>query len=247
MQTLKGGIPVILLISPAKTFNISNQTSDQSPLFYNKTKTLIKHLKSLSVEQIKTDMKLSSNVASKTYAYYQSFNKQMQPAIYTYFGHQYRFIDAKSMNEQQIDYLNNHLYIMSGLYGLLKPLDQISFYRLEMMNKSFINLYEFWTKTIQIYLKKYHKNDILLNLASAEYGQIIEKLDFVYTVEFYILKNNKKTINSMEAKRMRGLFTNYMIIHQIKHLEQLKDIVIDGYAYNLDLSMDQKLLYTKEG
>ncbi len=238
---------MILLISPAKTFKVSDQKSDQNPLFDKKTKTLLKHLKSLSTKQIEKDMKVSEKVAQKTYAYYQSFNKHLQPAIFTYFGHQYRFIDADSMNKEHIAYLNNHLYILSGLYGLLRPLDQISFYRLEMMDKSFINLYDFWTKTIQTYLIKNHQDDILLNLASAEFGQIIDKLDFVYTIEFYIMKNNEKTIHSMEAKRMRGLFTNYIIKNQINNLTQLKTISIDGYAYNDDLTSLNHIIYTKKG
>lgn len=244
---MKGCVLVILLISPAKTFNISDQVSAQSPHFYKKTITLLNHLKSLSVEDLKTNMKLSQNIAQKTYTYYQTFNEHMQPAIYTYFGHQYKFIDAKSMHKQDMTYLNDHLYILSGLYGLLKPLDNISFYRLEMMDKSFINLYDFWSKAIQTYLIRHHKDDILLNLASAEYGQIINKLDFVYTIEFYIIKNDKKTIHSMEAKRMRGLFTNYIIKHQIQTLEQLKDIKIDGYTYTSNLSSHHLILYTKKG
>ncbi|MCD4827073.1 MAG: YaaA family protein [Acholeplasmataceae bacterium] len=238
---------MILLISPAKTFKVSDQKSDQNPLFDKKTKTLLKHLKSLSTKQIEKDMKVSEKVAQKTYEYYQSFNKHLQPAIFTYFGHQYRFIDADSMNKEHITYLNSHLYIISGLYGLLRPLDCISFYRLEMMDKSFINLYDFWTESIQTYLIKNHQDDILINLASAEFGQIIDKLDFVYTIEFYIMKNNEKTIHSMEAKRMRGLFTNYIITNQINTLTQLKTISIDGYAYDDKLSSLNHIIYTKKG
>ncbi|BCR36198.1 YaaA family protein [Mariniplasma anaerobium] len=238
---------MILFISPAKTFNSTDKSSDQKPIFHTQTKQLVKHLKSLSIDQLKKDMKISEKVALKTHQYYQTFNKHLQPAIYTYYGHQYRFIDIKSFTSEQLTYTNNHLYIMSGLYGLLKPLDLISFYRLEMMDKSFMNLYDFWTPKITSYLKKHHQDDILLNLASNEFGQIIKNLDFVYTVEFYILKNNKPTIHSMEAKKLRGLLTNYIMTHYIKTLDELKLISLDGYTYNASLSSNQSILFTKKG
>lgn len=238
---------MILFISPAKTFNSSNKSSDQKPIFQNKTKQLVKHLKSLSLDQLKKDMKLSEKVAQKTYQYYQTFNKHLQPAIYTYYGHQYKFIDIDAFTKEQIAYTNNHLYIMSGLYGLLKPLDLISFYRLEMFDKSFMNLYDFWTPKIISYLKKNHKDDILINLASNEFGQIIKKLTCVYTLEFYILKNNKPTIHSMEAKKLRGLMTNYIMTHEIKTLDELKKVSLEHYTYNDSLSSKYMLLFTKEG
>jgi cytoplasmic iron level regulating protein YaaA (DUF328/UPF0246 family) len=238
---------MILFISPAKTFNFSDRTTHQNLLFQNSTHRLLKHLQSLSLNQLKKDMKLSEKVAQKTYQYYQNFNQHLQPAIYTYYGHQYKFIDIHSFSEKQIHYLNNHLYIMSGLYGLLKPLDPISYYRLEMQDKSFMNLYDFWTPKIISYIKEKHKNDILINLASNEFGQIIKNLDHVYTIEFYIIKNEKPTIHSMEAKKLRGLFTNYIMTHYIETINQLKQISLEGYAFNVKLSTENTLLFTKEG
>jgi uncharacterized protein len=238
---------MILFISPAKTFNRSMQKADQTPFFQSYTHQLIKHLQSLTLKQLKDDMKLSEKVAQKTYQYYQTFNQHLQPAIYTYYGHQYRFIDINSFSEKQVKYLNHHLYIFSGLYGLLKPLDLISFYRLEMMDKSFMNLYDFWTPKITSYLEKNHKDDILINLASNEFGQIIKHMDHVYTIEFYILKNDKPTIHSMEAKKLRGLFTKHIMIQKIKTISQLKKICVEGYIYNPKLSTNDTLLFTKEG
>lgn len=238
---------MILFISPAKTFNFSDRTINQIPIFKNQTQDLLKHLKPLSLDQLKINMKLSEKVAQKTYQYYQTFNDHLQPAIYTYYGHQYKFIDIDSFTEKEVNYLNHHLYIMSGLYGLLKPLDPISFYRLEMMDKSFMNLYDFWTPKIISYLDKHHKNDILLNLASHEFGQIIKNMDNVYTIEFYIIKDNKPTIHSMEAKKLRGLFTNYMIKNHIETLDTLKKITLENYTYNPKLSSDKTILFTKEG
>jgi cytoplasmic iron level regulating protein YaaA (DUF328/UPF0246 family) len=238
---------MILFISPAKTFNSSDKSSDQKPLFQNETSKLLKHLKLLGKDQLKKDMKLSEKVAIKTHQYYQDFNKHLQPAIYTYYGHQYKFIDIDSFSTDQLAYANNHLYIFSGLYGLLKPLDPISFYRLEMMDKSFMNLYDFWAPKILSYLEKNHKDDILINLASNEFGQIIKNLDSVYTIEFYIIKNNKPTIHSMEAKKLRGLMTNYILTHKIKTLDQLKNINIENYTFNASLSSNQNILFTKKG
>lgn len=236
---------MILLISPAKTFKKSLKTYDQHPIFTQYTQILVEHLKSLSVEQLKSDMKLSLNVAQKAYDYYQAFNQHVQPAVFSYFGHQYRFIDAVSLDSRDLNYLNSHLYIMSGIYGLLKPLDMISFYRLEIKDRSFKNLYDFWRPQIINHLKSNHKHDIIINLASLEYGQLIKDLPHVYTLEFYQIKDEKLSMHAMEAKKLRGLITRHIILHRIKSLKALKAIILEDYAYNLELSNKNTLIFTK--
>ena len=237
---------MILMISPAKTFRKSQKVYNQYPVFKKSTDILLKHLKSLSIDQLKDCMKLSLNVAQKTYAYYQAFDKELQPAIFTYFGHQYKLIDAISLASKDLNYLNNHVYIMSGLYGLLKPLDMISFYRLEMKDRSFKNLYDFWKPKITNHLKSNHLHEIIINLASLEYGQLVKNLDFVYTLEFYLIKDDKLSIHSMEAKKLRGLITRHIITQKIDSLDALKKITIEGYSYNSNLSKNKTLLFTKK-
>jgi len=237
---------MIIFISPAKTFRKTNQKSDQIPIFQADTKKLVKQLKTLDIKHLKSSMNISDKVAVLTHQYYQHFGHDMQPAILSYYGHQFKHIDVDAFSLKDLQYMNQHLYIMSGLYGLLKPLDQISFYRLEMQDKTITNLYDFWTPKIKKYIDTYHKGEIFINLASKEYGQIIENLNHTYTIEFYQLKNDKPYIHSMEAKRLRGLFTNHLIMYKIKSLDEIKNISIDNYTFNEKLSNNKLMLFTKE-
>ena len=237
---------MILFISPAKTFRKTNKTSNNSPIFLEEMKPLLTKLKSLSVKTLENKMKISQKVAETTHNYYQNFNVSLSPAIYTYYGHQYKHINPDDFKEDEITFLNQHLYIMDGLYGLLKPLDLISYYRLEMQDKTIRNLYKYWTPILKEYLNKHHKDDILINLASNEYGQIISDLEQTYTIEFYQLKNNKLRIHSMEAKRLRGLMVNHIVKHQLNSVADLYAIEIDGYRYSQKHSKEKTILFIKE-
>lgn len=237
---------MIIFISPAKTFRKSNIKSSITPVFLNETQKIVTKLQKLSKNDIKTKMRVSDKVAMQTYDYYQSFNKDSQPAIYSYFGHQYRHIDIDSLDQNDLHYMHNHVYIMSGLYGLLRPLDLISFYRLEMQDKTLIDLYAFWSPKIDNHIKTHHKDEILINLASKEYGQIIDHLDQTYTIEFYQIKKGKKSIHSMEAKKLRGLILHYIIKHKISTLNDIKAITIDNYEFNQDLSKNKVITFTKD-
>lgn len=237
---------MILFISPAKTFRKTTETKDQHPMFMNETEILIKKLKSLSPKTLEHRMKISSKVADQTYHYYQTFGMSKSSAIYTYFGHQYKHINPESLNNEEMEDMNNRLYIMDGLFGLLRPLDQISYYRLEMQDKTIKNLYHFWSPKIIDYLRKYHKDDILINLASNEYGQIIKDLEHTYTIEFYQQKHNKLSIHSMEAKKMRGLLVNHIFKNQLKTIEELYDIEIEGYKYSKEHSKEKDFIFIKE-
>lgn len=237
---------MILFISPAKTFRKTEMTTNQTPMFADETSLLLTKLKSMSVKTIEKKMKVSQKVADITYQYYQTFGKTSYPAIYTYFGHQFRHIKPESLSDSHINDMNHRLYIMDGLYGLIRPLDQISYYRLEMQDKSIRNLYRFWTTKITGYLKENHKDDIFINLASHEYGQIIKDLDQTYTIEFYQLKNDKLSIHSMEAKKLRGLMVNHIFSHQIDNLNDIYKIHIEGYKFNENLSKNKEIIFTKE-
>ena len=237
---------MILFISPAKTFRKTDVTSHQIPMFMKETALLIKKLKSMSVKAIEKNMKVSKKVAETTHHYYQAFGETSYPAIFTYFGHQYKHINPESLSSKNIDDMNHRLYIMDGLYGLLRPLDKISYYRLEMQDKSIRNLYHYWTSKMSKYLGENHKNDIFINLASHEYGQIIKDLDQTYTIEFYQQKNDKLNIHSMEAKKLRGLMVNYIFSHQINNLQDIYNIHIEGYSFNKKRSRDKEIIFTKE-
>ena len=236
---------MMIFISPAKTFRETQIKSEQTPIFKKETADLLKQLKVLSVSDLKKGMHVSDKVAKQTHQYYQTFNNHLQPAIFTYYGHQFKHIDVDTFDQQQLKRLNQKLYIMSGFYGFLKPLDLISCYRLDMQDKTITNLYAHWTKTIQSYIQENHPNTPLINLASHEFGQMIEHLDQTYTIEFYQIKDQKPKIHSMEAKRLRGLMARYLILHDIRHIKDIKTIQLDGYTYNKKLSEERKIIFTK--
>lgn len=237
---------MILFISPAKTFRKTTQSSDSYPVMINDTLPLLTKLKSMSAKTLAKHMKISLKVAETTHEYYQNFDLNPTPAIYTYFGHQYKHINPDALSEKEISFMNDHLYIMDGLYGLLKPLDLISYYRLEMQDKTIKNLYKYWTPKITDYLKQSHKNDVFINLASNEYGQIIKDLDQTYTLEFYQQKNDKLSIHSMEAKKLRGLMVHHICKNQLDSVDDLYTIEIEGYRYSQKHSKEKTILFIKE-
>lgn len=237
---------MILFISPAKTFRKTTETNNQHPMFMDEAETLLNKLKTLSPKTLEHKMKISKKVADQTYHYYQTFGEKASSAIYTYFGHQYKYIYPEGLTDQQIADMNQRLYIMDGLYGLLRPLDQISFYRLEMQDKTIRNLYRYWTPKIISYLNTCHKDDILINLTSNEYGQIIKDLEHTYSIEFYQQKHGKLSIHSMEAKKMRGLMVNHIFMNQLKDLKDLYDINLEEYTYSKEHSRNRTIIFIKE-
>jgi cytoplasmic iron level regulating protein YaaA (DUF328/UPF0246 family) len=246
MTINKKDMHMILFISPAKTFRKTTQSSDNYPIMKSDTLPLLAKLKSMSAKTLAKHMKISLKVAETTHEYYQNFDINPTPAIYTYFGHQYKHINPDALSEKQIRFMNDHLYIMDGLYGLLKPLDLISYYRLEMQDKTIKNLYKYWTPKITDYLKQSHKDDVFINLASNEYGQIIKDLNQTYTIEFYQQKNDKLSIHSMEAKKLRGLMVHHICKHQLTSVDDLYAIEIEGYRYSQKHSKEKTILFIKE-
>ena len=237
---------MIIFISPAKTFRTPKETSTQIPFFSDETKQLIDKLKPLSVKTLEHKMKISEKVAQTTYEYYQNFGKDSYPAIFTYFGHQYKNINPEHLVDENVEYMNQHLYIIDGLYGLLKPLDLISFYRLEMQDRTIKNLYRFWKPKIISYLNTHHPDDIYINLASNEYGQIIKHLNQTYTIEFYKLKYDQLYTHSMESKRLRGLMVRTLLSNQVNSIEEIYNIDLDGSTYSLEHSKNRNIIFIKE-
>ena len=139
---------MILLLSPAKSFFKSDEFHEECPYFLNMSLGLIKKLRLFSAEEIQKKMDISADLASEVVQYYKDFGKKKYCAIYSYNGYAYKALDPLSLNKEDMDYMRFHLYIISGLYGLVRPFDGISFYRLEMQEKMIGNLYHFWGKII---------------------------------------------------------------------------------------------------
>lgn len=234
---------MIILISPAKTFKKTDISYHKKPFYLNEAITLVERLKHLSKSDLKKQMKLSDKLTDEVYQFYQNFNQIHQAAIHSYHGHQYKHINIDQLEQKYHDNIKKHLYILSGLYGILNAFDDISFYRLEMMNKSLGNLYAFWKDKLTDYFNTYHQHEVIYNLCSDEYGKLVKHLDQVITIHIYQHKNNNLSIHSMEAKRMRGLFVQHIIKNP--HMD-IKSLNIDGYKFSTDHSDEHQYYFIKE-
>jgi cytoplasmic iron level regulating protein YaaA (DUF328/UPF0246 family) len=176
-----------------------------------------------------------------------------RPAIYAFDGEVYTGIDAYTLPTDKMEDLQNRLYILSGLYGLLKPLDLIQAYRLEMGTSIAIgkskNLYAFWkTKITETLNKSISKGDFLLNLASNEYFSAIDTKLLkakVITPEFKDYKDGKLKMISFFAKKARGLMVRFIIDTNAQSIEDIQGFNYEGYAFDANLSSDSKLVFTR--
>ncbi len=248
-----------ILISPAKSlnFDIEIERKDFStPNFIDESKILIDELKKFSQSQISTLMKISENLAQINYQRFQDFKtpftcKNAKPALYFFNGDVYEGIDVENYNEKQIQYAQNNLRILSGLYGILKPLDLIQAYRLEMStklkNKNGKNLYEFWQEKLTNYLNQEEEN-LIINLASSEYFQAINKEKIKAKIVNIIFKEKKGKefkIVGIFAKKARGLMVDYLIKNNVKNLDEIKKFNSENYKFNQEFSEQENLVFTR--
>lgn len=172
-----------IIISPAKKMKIIDDVVIQctTPLFLLKTTKLLHHLQSLDYEELKSYLKCSDTIAKTTFEQFQnmSLDKNYTPAILSYSGIQYQYMAPHVFTDDQMKYIQEHLYILSGFYGLLRPLDAITPYRLEMQTKCPFSLYDFWKENLAKQI-----NEPILNLASEEYAKIIRKYKPLVDVRF---------------------------------------------------------------
>ena len=187
-----------IIISPAKKMKIIDDVVIQctTPLFLLKTTKLLHHLQSLDYEELKSYLKCSDTIAKTTYEQFQNMNldKNCTPAILSYSGIQYQYMAPHVFTDDQMKYIQEHLYILSGFYGLLRPLDAITPYRLEMQTKCPFSLYDFWKEDLAKQI-----DEPILNLASEEYAKIIRKYKPLVDVRF-IEENGKEKANYIKFK-----------------------------------------------
>lgn len=253
---------MLVILSPAKKieskkldYNI-NLTDIR---FKNESIELNNRLKEFNPDELSSLMKISEKITDDTFLKIHKFDinneEELFPCILGFDGEAFRGLKIESYSKEDLEYANNHLRVLSGLYGVLRPLDKIYTYRLEMGTKLNIckhkSLYSYWGDKIKDMLINDIKNtesDILVNLASNEYSKSakINKMDKIKTITpiFKEFKNGKYKVVTVHAKRARGLMTTYIMKNKIEDIEGLKKFNEEGYIYREDLSNDSELVFT---
>ena len=238
-----------IIISLAKKMNIDDD------VFLEKTKELMNYMMNLSYEECKTMWKCSDKLAQLNYDRIldMDLNYRLTPAIFSYEGIQYQYMGPKVLSQDAIEYLQENLRILSGFYGILKPLDGVVPYRLEMQTKLIKHenkdLYEYWSDEIANSL--FEETDLIINLASKEYSKCIEKYiknqpntRFV-TCVFGELKGDKVIEKGTLAKMARGEMVRYLAENNIRDLTQVKMFDKLDYKYSEEKSNDDTYVFIK--
>jgi cytoplasmic iron level regulating protein YaaA (DUF328/UPF0246 family) len=250
-----------IVISPAKSLNLDKELPTSlftEASFLKQAETIQKTLKKKKPKQLMELMDISEKLADLNWQRNQDWQlpftaNNARPAIYTFDGEVYTGLDAYSLPVDKVTVLQDKLRILSGLYGILKPLDLMQAYRLEMGTSIAIgskkNLYEFWKKILTDQLNsELNKDELFVNLASNEYFSAVDvkKLKVpVITPEFKDYKDGKLKMISFFAKKARGLMVRYIIDTNAETVEDLKGFNYEGYAFDSNLSEGNKLVFTR--
>jgi cytoplasmic iron level regulating protein YaaA (DUF328/UPF0246 family) len=250
-----------IVISPAKSLNFESDLPTQNfseASFLKESRQINKVLKKLKPKDLSVMMDISDKLAELNWERNQSWKTPFspdnsRPAIYSFDGEVYTGIDAYTIPMDKMEDLQNRLFILSGLYGLLKPLDLIQAYRLEMGTSIAIgeskNLYAFWkTKITKALNKSLSKGEFLLNLASNEYFSSVDTKLLnakVITPEFKDYKDGNLKMISFFAKKARGLMVRYIIDTNAQTIDDIKGFNYEGYAFDANLSSESKLVFTR--
>lgn len=255
---------MLLVISPAKNLDydtpaITDQYSQPEHLTH--AKELIEQLRGYSVQDIAELMKLSDKLSALNVARYESWQQPFTPenakqAVLAFNGDVYSGLNAEDFNEQELNFTQKHLRILSGLYGVLKPLDLMQPYRLEMgtklANSRGKDLYAFWGDIVTDDLNNTlsdQQDEVLVNLASNEYFKSVKPKNIngrIITPVFKDWKNGQYKIISFYAKKARGLMCRYAIKNQISDAEQLKEFDLAGYQFDETLSKGDSWVFTRK-
>lgn len=254
---------MLITLSPSKgqdfeTASLSKKHTKPADL--KDSELLIKELRKIKSKQLQEMMTISENIATLNVDRIKTFTtpfttKNAKQAIFAFKGDVYGGFELDSFNEDDYSYAQNHLRILSGLYGCLRPLDLIQPYRLEMKtklkNERGDNLYQFWddriTKSINKELKK-QKEPVLVNLASNEYFKSVKpKLleGRLLNISFKETKAGKTRVVAIFAKRARGMMADYIIRNRIEKPEDIKKFKLAGYKFNKDLSDDKQWTFER--
>lgn len=222
-----------IIISPAKTLDFETKPitkKSSQPKYIEQANELASKMQKYSESQLAKLMSISPKLAKLNYERFESWEHAPQKqAVLAYMGDVYEGLQAAVFTEADFAFAQENMRIISGLYGLLKPLDLIKPYRLEMGTK--IGLYEFWGNK----LTKELGDEMVINLASEEYSKAVKPKNII-DVNFYEIKNSKPKIIGLFAKKARGMMAAYIIKNQIKTPEGIKKFNQNGYSFNKEMS-----------
>ena len=246
-----------IIISPAKKMNIDDDVFEyrSKPVFFEQAEEIMNYMKNLSYDECKTIWKCSDKLAQLNYdrVVNMDLNYRLTPALFSYEGIQYQYMGARVLSRDALEYLQDNLRILSGFYGILKPLDGVVPYRLEMQSK-FINyknkdLYEYWADKIANSL--FEETNLIINLASKEYSKCVEKYlknspgtKFI-TCVFGEIKGYKVIERGTLAKMARGEMVRYLAQNKICDLEGLKRFDKLEYKYSQEKSNEKTYVFIK--
>ena len=255
---------MLIVVSPAKTLDYETPAKTKVstlPDYLDDSQQLINRLRRFSSLDIAELMKVSTKIAELNFDRYEAWKKKFtsknsKQAVLAFKGDVYTGLDAESFSSKDFSFAQKHLRILSGLYGLLRPLDLMQAYRLEMGTRLKTdrgnNLYEFWGSTItdglNTQLKKI-KSDHLINLASNEYFKAVKPKELnaeIITPEFKEYKNGDYKMIGIYAKKARGMLSRYIIQQQMRDPEELKSFNADGYKFNRKLSKANKWVFSRK-
>jgi len=254
---------MLIVISPAKKLDYETPSKTSvftTPDYMSDSKRLIQRLRDFSALDLAELMKLSMKLAELNFDRYEAWKptcteKNAKQAILAFQGDVYQGLDAASFSAADFKFAQQHLHILSGLYGLLRPLDLMQPYRLEMGTRLETdrgkNLYEFWGSTITEGLNKQLKKlktDTLINLASNEYFKSVKTKELdanIITPAFKEFKNGDYKMIGIYAKRARGLMSRYIIKNKLNDPEALKEFDEEGYRFSSKLSKGNNWVFTR--
>lgn len=254
---------MLAIISPAKKLDFESEPKTDShtvPDLLDHTGTLVKKAKSLSRAKLKSMMGISDKLVDLNYERFKAFETPFhlgnaRQAALSFAGDTYVGLDAPSLTEKDLSFAQDHLRILSGLYGLLRPLDLMQPYRLEMGTKFPVgrssDLYEFWGSTITDHLNdalQGHSDPSIINLASNEYASVVKPSDLagkMITPVFKEEKEGKARVLGLFAKRARGMMARYMIKKRLKTSAPLKKFDEGGYIFQPDQSDETTWVFSR--
>lgn len=249
---------MLLLLSPAKTLNFDSTDikTHTQPQFLEQSEALVNTLKQYSSKEIQDLMGVSEKIADLNVTRYQDFSlpfdqTNAKQAILAFKGDVYQGLAVEEFDEAELNFAHKHIGILSGLYGLLRPLDLMQAYRLEMGTKLKVdenkNLYEFWNDSITKQINATGSKDII-NLASNEYFKSVKKDALegnLWTVDFKENKNGKYKIVAFYAKKARGMMCNYVVKNRLEQPEEMKSFDMADYQFNEELSSERHYVFTR--